>query len=571
MQLQNYNSLKMGILDKASDYIEELHKHLRNNNAELLRKTLNSMEYCGICRFEGNFCGIEAKFYHYDWEPLEDLLLEAVKNNFFECFKVMITSEYYMYLAHEGLTEVCKKIATHFCENHQNAKNYLSLINDVCSSVVKSKMYKVFCLHKLENLFFFNSIDLCKIRDKAKTHQSIFKQFCINKSLTYFNEHIEVIMPKLANNIFFHLNVNIGSENDFDFVFTNIITNYKSKNWYIRALSFIMNVGFAQIKNEELKTKYLLSAPISVSIDYMHLSEDYKVKYMAHKYIIDNNLDKYNFMYLRFTDPLYFLHKSIDCSKNEYLYFYNLSMDIFTNDCYMKYDQNIVKILSIVAPFFKLNDDGTISIKKYKHWLFIHSVYMPSRPLQVYYMSEDYIKLFYPHDAHSMLNLLTYKACAPEWRTFVFFATELNFVRPMHSMFSYDLIKSALDYVLDYMPISYMSSSFLEANKDLTKEECCKIFNFFLSSLSNEKKKIEEYHVKTYLKIFDKVSIIQHSLFVEILPSIFIDRIYSKIKPIMHKLTESAIEKIKLCTAYKRMLEKEKEQDIVINIGNLFF
>lgn len=558
----------MGLVEEASYYIERLHDHLRKNNAELIRKTLMSMQYFGIYRFDGNFCGTEAKFYQYDWTPLEELLLEAVQNNFFDCFKVMITSEYFMDLAHYGLRTVFKKIATHFCENQQNAKQYLLLIDDICSSVVKSKMYKVFCLHNLENLYFFNSIDLSKIRDEAKrTKADAFIQFCTNKSLTYFNTHIEVIMPKLDSS-FFDMHVNIGSEDDFDLVFRNVITNYKTKNWYIFALNFIMKVGFEQIKNEELKTKCLLSAPISVSIDYMHLSENFKVKYMAHKYIIDNNLDKYNFMYLRFTDPLYYLHKSIDCSKNEYLYFYNLSMNMFTNDSYMEYDQNLVKILSIVSPFFKLNDDGTICIKEYKYWLLMNSVYTPSRPLQVHYMDEAYIKLFYPHDTQSMLNLLAYKTCAPEWRTFVFFATELNFVRPVHSMFSYDLIKRALDYVLNYMPISYWTCRFLDVNEDLTKEECCKTVNYFLLLLSNANN-IDEYHVKTYLKIFDKVSIIQHSLFVEILPTEFIGRIYSKIKPFMYKLTENAIEKIKSCTSYKRMLEKEQEND-VINIGNFF-
>ncbi|AAC97758.1 ORF MSV202 hypothetical protein [Melanoplus sanguinipes entomopoxvirus] len=186
---------------------------------------------------------------------------------------------------------------------------------------------------------------------------------------------IKYIKDNLNNflNIPYNAKLKYHKLEDFDEIqYDNLLSKIYNDKQNYALLKYLITIG---IKYHNIKDDYLFLLPINMFDTFIYCTDNIKIKYLFHKYKIEN-ANKFDNIcnYLAWIDPIYYINKIGLVEKMGFydindllIYLYNFTYDIFTNNAY-KYikDETLKNILIYICPFI-YNDNGIIKIRKHKY------------------------------------------------------------------------------------------------------------------------------------------------------------------------------------------------------------
>lgn len=187
-------------------------------------------------------------------------------------------------------------------------------------------------------------------------------------TIRYINDNINQLINIPADTKLKYHKLEDFNESQYD----NLISKIYNLKKNCILLKYLITIG---IKYHNVKNDYIFLLPIKMFGDFIHFIDNIKVKYLFHKYKIDNAHKFDNICtYLAWIDPIYYLNKINLCQKMGFetiddliIYLYNFTYDIFSSNAY-KYikDDDLKKILVYICPFI-YEDRGIIKIKNHKY------------------------------------------------------------------------------------------------------------------------------------------------------------------------------------------------------------
>lgn len=316
------------------------------------------------------------RLYMFSFKKLENVLLIAFKEEFFEFFKFLIQNEFYkkLVICNIEFENTCK-LLYHYVYSNKNLVEYIMLLDDYIPDRIKLKMF-----NKYESKGpIYPELYKCKFIEDEMYKTKMLK-YINNKdtilSIKFINNYFNIFLEKI-NHIFKISKLCDFDESQYENLIIRIydvMKNNNSKILYlsINFLTYIIKIGHTFHSISKID-EYILLFGENIPISMLNYTSNIKIKYLINKKIINNKLFNYDTECNKLLEinPKHFLISNYMIEKFGFsdmdeliTYLYNFSYDVFSNNAYKNItDKQLKYILCYICPFLDLNETGKVVFK----------------------------------------------------------------------------------------------------------------------------------------------------------------------------------------------------------------